>query len=53
MRVAFLICTLTWIASTVFIGSYGGLLNDMLNATMLSITIFRLKKQQKIQMQTI
>ncbi|ANU38692.1 YgjV family protein [Vibrio scophthalmi] len=52
MRIAFLVCTLTWMANAVLVGSYGGLINDIFNATMLSITIFRLKKQQQIQLQT-
>ncbi|RJX69488.1 YgjV family protein [Vibrio sinensis] len=52
MRFAFLVCTLTWMVNAVLVGSYGGLINDLFNATMLSITIFRLKKQQKLQVQT-
>ncbi|HAS6348420.1 TPA: YgjV family protein [Vibrio vulnificus] len=52
MRIAFLICTLIWMTNAVLVGSYGGLLNDMFNATMLSITIFRIKNNKKIQMQT-
>jgi hypothetical protein len=31
------------------VGSYGGILNDMFNATMLSITIFRIKREQELQ----
>ncbi|WP_332057991.1 YgjV family protein [Vibrio taketomensis] len=52
MRIAFLICTLTWMVNAALVGSYGGLLNDLFNASMLTITIFRLRKQQKLQAQT-
>lgn len=52
MRIAFLMCTLVWMVNAILVGSYGGLINDLFNATMLSITIFRLKKQQKLQVQT-
>lgn len=49
MRIAFLICTLIWMVNAFVVGSYGGILNDMFNATMLSITIFRIKREQKLQ----
>jgi hypothetical protein len=49
MRIAFLICTLIWMVNAFIVGSYGGILNDMFNATMLSVTIFRIKREQKLQ----
>ncbi|SEG06486.1 YgjV family protein [Vibrio hangzhouensis] len=51
MRIAFLICTLIWMLNAIIVGSYGGILNDMFNATMLCITIFRIKREQKPQVQ--
>ncbi|MGR5175846.1 YgjV family protein [Vibrio parahaemolyticus] len=51
MRMAFLICTLIWMINAFIVGSYGGILNDMFNATMLCITIFRIKREQKPQIQ--
>ncbi|HAS61575.1 MAG TPA: YgjV family protein [Vibrio sp.] len=52
MRIAFLFCTLTWLVNAALVGSYGGVLNDIFNATMLTITIFRLKRQKEIQIET-
>lgn len=49
MRIAFLICTLIWMVNAFIVGSYGGLLNDIFNASMLSITIFRIKREQQLQ----
>jgi hypothetical protein len=49
MRLAFLICALIWMMNAFIVGSYGGILNDMFNATMLSITIFRIKREQELQ----
>ncbi|MGD8117015.1 YgjV family protein [Vibrio sp. TRT 29B02] len=52
MRIAFLVCTLIWMVNAIVVGSYGGLINDLFNSTMLCITIFRLNKQQKLSIQT-
>ncbi|WP_117232785.1 YgjV family protein [Vibrio maerlii] len=51
MRIAFLICTLIWMINAYIVGSYGGILNDTFNATMLCITIFRIKRERKLQIQ--
>lgn len=51
MRIAFLVCTLIWMVNAFIVGSYSGLINDLFNTTMFSITIFRLNKQQKLQAQ--
>ncbi|NOI65092.1 YgjV family protein [Vibrio sp. 99-8-1] len=47
MRFAFLICTLIWMINAVIVGSYGGLMNDFFNATVLCITIGRLRKEER------
>ncbi|PCD89127.1 YgjV family protein [Vibrio mediterranei] len=42
MRLAFLLCTLIWLVNAVIVGSYGGMLNDIFNAIVLSTTVYRL-----------
>lgn len=49
MRIAFFNCTLIWAANSFLVGSYGGLINDLFNLTMISITIIRLNNKQKLQ----
>lgn len=51
MRIAFLICTLIWMVNAAIVGSYGGLLNDIFNSTMLCITIFRLNREKGKELQ--
>jgi hypothetical protein len=52
MRIAFLVCTLIWMVNAFVVGSYGGLINDIFNSTMLCITIFRLNREEKLKIQT-
>ncbi|UJF20036.1 YgjV family protein [Vibrio sp. SS-MA-C1-2] len=49
MRFAFLICTLLWLINAVVLGSYGGAINDMINATILATTIYRLSRREKVE----
>ncbi|MDA9557680.1 YgjV family protein [Vibrio sp.] len=49
MRWMFFICTALWLINSVIAGSYGGMVNDMFNLGILSLTIFRLSRQQAIQ----
>ncbi len=53
MRIAFLICTLTWMVNAIVVGSWGGFINDMFNAIVLSITILRMRKVNVIKNNTI
>lgn len=48
MRIAFLCCTFFWLMNSIVVGSYGGMMNDVFNATMLSITIFRLRRRARM-----
>ena len=44
MRIAMLVCTLTWMINAFIVGSWGGSLNDVINVTLLMITIYRMQK---------
>jgi MFS family permease len=52
MRMAFFACTLLWMANAAVVGSYGGLLNDMFNAVMLCITMYRLVRVERLKQLT-
>ncbi|KZL28959.1 YgjV family protein [Pseudovibrio sp. WM33] len=52
MRFAMLICALTWMVNALIVGSWGGSLNDITNATLLAFTIYRMKTANEREAQT-
>lgn len=51
MRIAMLACAFTWMINAFIVGSWGGSLNDITNATLLAITIYRLKTSSEQEAQ--
>ncbi|MDA9556615.1 YgjV family protein [Vibrio sp.] len=49
MRAAFLTGTMLWFVNAAVVGSYGGMINDAFNSTMLLLTIYRLNRSSKPQ----
>ncbi len=49
MRFTFLTCNVFWLLNSIVNGSYGGVVNDLFNNTILCITIFRLHRRNKLQ----
>ena len=44
MRISMLTCALIWMINAIIVGSWGASLNDITNATLIAITIYRMSK---------
>ncbi|WP_109315348.1 YgjV family protein [Pseudovibrio ascidiaceicola] len=53
MRIAMLACALTWMVNALIVGSWGGSLNDITNATLLVFTIYRMKTANEREAQPV
>jgi hypothetical protein len=44
MRTAMLLCTCVWLVNSVMVGTYGAILNDLFNISVMSLTLFRMSR---------